>query len=91
MGYQYRCSKDDCRARITLRKKLEQYVRDKLCPGCGKDSLKPAYIKERIRNTKRACRCDGYIYPHHKGTAPWCIHSNRLPTNKEHEQRKYYG
>lgn len=51
------------------------------------------YKRDKIRNKIRGfCHCDGYAFkdaPHRKGTAPWCIHSKREPTQEEYEER--YG
>lgn len=88
MGYPYRCSKQGCRKWVSLRKRIEDYVRKKKCPVCKNDSLKSRVESERKRNKIRACYCDGWHWsikggPHKKGSAPWCIHSKRMPTEEE--------
>jgi hypothetical protein len=85
MSYNYRCSiHRRCGARRTLKKPIEQYVRRPHCLRCGMDSLKP--VKERKRNTFRACYCDGYHYPHSKGSK-WCRYSKSILTDDDLEER----
>lgn len=90
MGFQYRCSiRRKCGCTKLLKKRIDEYHVRPLCPSCKRDTLKPIYVKERERTIRRKCVCDGYIYPHRKGTAPWCIHSPREPTDEEHEQHMH--
>ena len=87
MSYNYRCSKSKCRARVTFRKRIEEYVRDKLCPGCKKDTLKCHTKTEKARNKRRSCHCDGYTFPHTHGSEPWCRYAIKGPTDKDFEDR----
>ncbi len=88
MAYNYRCSfRQTCGARKTLPKKIERYAKAPLCPSCGADSLQSVNTKEKARNKRRTCRCDGYHFPHHKGTEPWCLHAARGPTQEDNEDR----
>ena len=81
MGYNYRCSKSECRKRITLKKPIEFYVwkKKRLCPGCGQSSLRSCWVKEMARTRRRMCFCRGNRWPHNKGRVQdenlWCIHS----------------
>jgi hypothetical protein len=90
MSYNYRCTRRrECGARKTLRQPIERYHRRPVCPACGRDTLKTVNDKEKSRNRRRKCTCDGYPFPHHKGTEPWCIHALRGPTDEDYEGR--YG
>lgn len=84
MTHQYRCTTQLCRKRRTLPKKLELYVRVIKCKTCG-GRLKPSC--DKIRTKARTCNCDGYHFPHHKGTEPWCVSSKREPTEQEYQDR----
>lgn len=70
MSYPYRCGRDGCRQRVSLRRKLETYVRPRLCPSCGHDSLKLDRWKMRDHKASR-CNCNGYHFIHRKGSK-WC-------------------
>ena len=90
MGYNYRCSiRRSCGASLTLKREINWYIKRPMCPGCGKDTLKTVNKREKDRNKKRVCRCDGYHYPHSKGTEPWCKHSKRSPSDDDYAQRYY--
>lgn len=67
MSFPYRCSRDACRQRVSLRRKVEHYVRPKKCPACGCDTLK--LDRWLIRARKRdKCYCAGYPFIHRKGS-----------------------
>ena len=69
MGVQHRCSRSDCRARVTLSRDYDSYVRFPKCPGCGrKHTLKNVNAKEKERTQRRLCRCLGVPWPHRRGT-----------------------
>ena len=88
MAYNYRCTdRRSCGARKTLKKQIERYIMVLLCPGCRKDTLKTVDAKEKARNTRRVCKCDGYHFPHHKGTEPWCTQAPKGPTETDYEER----
>ena len=67
MGLNYRCTKDGCRKRVTLKQPIDWYVKRPLCPECGRDTLKPVYRKERERSKRRGCFCRGNDWPHNRG------------------------
>lgn len=88
MSYPYRCRRSICRKRVTFRKRIEHYTRTRLCPVCGHDSLSLDLAKRREAK-RNVCYCDGYHFPHRKGSAPWCKHATRLPSDQDYEEK--YG
>jgi len=88
-AYYYRChrrirskGKDSagrnkhCGGRKTLRKPIEQYLREQKCPLCHhKGSLRlDNWRKKNERGRcKQKCICDGLPYPHRRGSK-WCNH-----------------
>lgn len=90
MSFNYRCSlRAQCGASKTLKKPIEQYIRRPMCPSCGKDTLKSVNAREKARNKRRVCRCDGYPHPHRKGTEPWCDRAKIGPLEEDYKER--YG
>lgn len=90
MAYNYRCSRTSCRARVTRKRLIETYVIDvyRRCPACGSDSLKIDNSVKR-RSSLLRCDCDGYSFPHRRGTEPWCVHARRGPDDSDYRER--YG
>lgn len=73
----YRCR--DCQAQRTLRRKIEEYVHTPRClnPQCrrarkGKGGV--LVLRQHRKFTERSgrrldtCTCDGYLFPHRKGS-----------------------
>lgn len=88
MTHHYRCTlKNTCGARATLPKQIELYQRRPTCPSCKKDTLKIDPAVDRWNKKQGTCNCDGYHFPHRKGTAPWCDHSATKPTDQDHQDR----
>ena len=88
MTYNYRCTRKGCRSRKTLKRKKEEYIRTPCCPVCGGNL---SHDPEPRRRSKRdRCLCDGYPFPHRRGTAPWCVDSQREPTEQEYQERYGY-
>lgn len=89
MTFNYRCTRKHCRKRVTRRKRLEHYLLEKYkhCPACGGRLSLDRTVKKR--NKRQRCLCDGYAFPHREGTAPWCRHSTRPPTEEEWQWRQY--
>lgn len=88
MAFNYRCSdRNNCGARKTLKKDINLYRKRPLCPSCKKDTLKTVNAKEKARNKRRTCRCDGYSHEHHKGTEPWCDHAKIGPDEQDWKER----
>lgn len=85
MSYNYRCSRKACRARITFKRPIEDYARSKKCPACGGETLKKTNDKQR--NKRNKCTCDGWLFPHHKGTSVWCVHHPVGPTEEDFVDR----
>ncbi|CAN0298503.1 unnamed protein product, partial [Chrysoparadoxa australica] len=67
MSWPYRCSRDGCRQRVTLRRPIERYVRKKVCAACGKDSLRLDRWKQADHRRSR-CHCAGWWFPHRRGS-----------------------
>lgn len=88
MTKRYRCTDHtNCGARVTLAKSIELYRKRPVCPGCKKDKLKCVTKYERARDKLRTCKCDGIIYPHSKGTEPWCEYAKVGPTEEDQKDR----
>ncbi|MBB76602.1 MAG: hypothetical protein CMJ75_19015 [Planctomycetaceae bacterium] len=89
-GYRYRCSHGQCRGRVTLPRQLTEYVRPRHCHRCGRDQLKLDQYRHTVElSPRRVCACSGYPFPHRRGCQPWCVFSERLPTDDEQAAR--YG
>lgn len=76
--HRVRCRK--CRARQTINKHPDAYVRPKRCWSCRSTEL----VVDKYRDTKRearrqTCTCDGSWYPHRKGSVPLCEHTPPHP------------
>jgi hypothetical protein len=72
MVYRYRCSRERCRARISLPRLLEAYIRKPKCRVCG-----GRLTLDRCRQTKKdtvfnSCWCDATHYPHRVGSLKGC-------------------
>lgn len=92
MAYNYRCSKNSCRARVTRKRFIEEYVIDKYkcCPVCRNESLK-LDRSVKIRSRSLRCDCDGYSFPHRRGTEPWCNHAVKGPDESDYRERYGYS
>lgn len=80
MSLPYRCGR--CRARRSLPRRLERYVRPPRCRSCGHQGLyldRYRLTSERARGgsyrggqdparRERVCACDGYWFPHRRGS-----------------------
>lgn len=83
MTINYRCTRQSCRTRVTRKKQIELYVlaKYKSCPACGG---RLSYDPEPKRRASRdVCRCDGYQFPHRKGTEPWCHQAETGPSDED--------
>ena len=90
-GYRYRCSVEKCKTRVTLPKRIEEYVRPPKCKVCGgsRFRLDTHRQKHEIGAGLKKCYCDGYHYPHREGAGVWCKHHPTGPTTEDFEER--YG
>ncbi len=82
MSYPYRCSKAACRKRVSLPRKVEDYVYTKKCPACKCESLK-LDMAHRAESKRNRCGCDSKPWPHRKGSNPFCIHTTATPTDDD--------
>lgn len=90
-GFRYRCSREVCKARVTLPRRIEEYVRPPKCKRCGGN----AFRLDSHRHSKEVgaglakCYCDGYHFPHRKGGGVWCRHHPTGPSAEDYTER--YG
>lgn len=77
--FPYRCSRRTCRTRISLPRKLQDYIRVPKCRDCGGElSIDKCRMRnKKLRLSKRTdpgptCECDGAHYPHRKGSVELC-------------------
>ena len=85
MSHRYRCNRAVCRARVTLSKRKELYVREPTCKHCG--GKLHSVEKERRRDSrKHTCGCDGLHHPHRRG-CKWCNYYKGVYTNEELQER----
>jgi len=81
MTINYRCTRSSCRTRTTLKKRIEQYVKTKVCSVCGGRLSHDPEPKKRA--SRDVCYCDGYPFPHRGGTEPWCHKAKIGPSNED--------
>jgi Zn ribbon nucleic-acid-binding protein len=75
MGYAYRCSK--CRTRNTFARRLEDYIRTKVCKSCGHKR----FYWDKERNKRRDyCTCEGYHFKH-RIRSLFCVHNPNYELN----------
>jgi len=86
MSYLYRCNK--CKQRRSLPRLHTDYVYAPKCKSCGAPLTYRDKWQER-KNKVTACTCDGYPFPHRKGSGVWCIHSVKQPTDMDYQDRRY--
>ena len=78
----HRCTKADCRKRVSLPRYYYQYIRFPKCPGCGrKHTLSYASnAKDHERTRRLTCRCGGIPWPHRRGLIldenRTCVHAD---------------
>ncbi len=85
----YRCSRAKCRARRTLNKPVEMYVREPRCKACGGPLTPDAYRNTKELAPSRVCHCDGYPFAHRRGGGVWCDHHPTGPDDQDFRDR--YG
>lgn len=83
----HRCTRKSCRARRSLKRHIDDYIRIPKCEECGGD-LKPDNWQMK-KSKEMKCDCDGISFPHRKGYNPWCNYATREPTEREYKER--YG
>lgn len=72
----YRCA--GCKKRISTENDMSHFF----CSKCGSAKAYPSF--------ERVCRCDGYHFPHRKGSK-WCIHSAVKLTEDDFRERSAYS
>ena len=85
MSINYRCTKASCRARVTLKRSLNKYVREPRCRHCG--GMLSHDPEPKRRHKKEKCVCDGYYFPHRRGTEPRCQYAKNGPTEQDYRER----
>jgi len=89
MSYPYRCTRRTCRKRVTLKKHKEAYQRPKYCHECKGNIKFDRWQKAERKKSK--CLCDGYHFPHRKGSL-WCREYKGKLTDKLLAERwRAYG
>jgi len=83
--YNYRCTHRHCRKRTTLKHHKEWYIKTPHCKVCGGNIKHDPHVK--IASKKNVCFCDGYHFPHRKGTEPWCSKAKIGPCEEDQEDR----
>ena len=63
MSYSYRCNRNNCRARRTLKKLITQYVKTPTCE-CGGNLHRDKWVKPYTK--RNTCYCGGVLYPHNQ-------------------------
>lgn len=84
-NFNHPCRCNKCRGRKTLRKHPDLYERrHHVKCSCGGEFKVDTY--RMSKENKNPCKCDGYWFPHRKGSK-WCIHNKRELSEEEHIER----
>lgn len=84
-NHRYRCSRNSCRTRVTLKKCKELYIKEPKCKVCG-GNLHSVEKERKDYSRKMKCTCDGLHYPHQRGTK-WCNYYEGTYTEDELKER----
>ena len=84
MSHNCRCIK--CMKRVTIRHRLDWYLKPPICQAC-KGKLYSTNDYDKARNKRLVCNCDGYHFPHRKGTEPWCCDAKIGPDEEDYRLR----
>lgn len=80
MRRNYRCNKPDCRKRVVLTMRPEEYVNPYKCPGCKRVGTMWQDPEVHLRHVRDKCLCNRVRFPHRRGTflskEEFCIHAN---------------
>lgn len=81
MRYACRCQNSKCRARHSLPRHPDDYVRPRVCRNCGSALRLDGYRQgQRCKPPRErtdpapVCQCDGAHYPHRRGWVRLCKH-----------------
>ena len=86
MTHVYRCTHELCRQRVILRRIKERYFRAPKCPACDRVLTGKEDKAVKLQRKRLLCGCDGYHFPHRKGSK-WCTFSTRPLTDADHIER----
>lgn len=81
-----RCSRECCKARRTLARKLGDYIRIPKCRSCGGQRYRVDTYRHRVERKVKPCtdwRCL-YGFPHRRGSR-LCIHHPNFDHNGQEE------
>jgi len=81
MTHNYRCTRARCRKRISLKRPLASYARERRCKACGGRLSHDPAVKRQTR--RQTCRCDGAWFPHRRGSVPLCRHHEGEVTEQD--------
>jgi len=83
-----RCRK--CRARRTLKRHPDNYIKIPRCYCGSNEWVVDAYRmnKEYLIWRSEKCDCPGYSFPHRR-TGGWCFHNPKRNFNDEHEYDEF--
>lgn len=85
-AFRYRCSRRACRARRSLPRRIEEYVREPKCRCCGaRLTLDVTRQRKGASEGRRTCYCDGAHFPHREGSLLLCRHSTKPITGHDWE------
>jgi len=87
VSYRYRCRcYTACDTRVSLKRKLEDYIRKPKCRCCGGE-LRRDRARE-LESKRNVCHCGELPFPHRKG-CKWCRRYKGEYTDQDYEDRKY--
>jgi hypothetical protein len=90
-----RCTRTACRARQTLARHPDDYLRPRKCRACGRATLKTDRYRARIETRRNVCYrgrggCYEYSFPHARGRG-WCEHNPQVTRQMREERGDYMG
>lgn len=94
-SYPCRCQRAACRARQTIAKHPDEYVRPRRCRVCGKAGVAVDRYRARGERRRNVCYpgrggCYAYSFPHARGRG-WCEHNKSLTPQMVAERGDYIG
>lgn len=86
MTHVYRCTHSGCRKRVVLARLREQYQNAPKCPDCRRELTGRVDRALKRQRKREVCGCDGYHFPHRRGSK-WCSHSSATLTDRDYAER----